>query len=80
MCLVLLNKAWPDIPKIDQFKPILFLSPLFKLTERRIQWQLSLYMTQCLDRNQTGFITRIGTNVNLLLLVERLRNTIKREG
>jgi hypothetical protein len=49
--LVPLNKAWPDIPKADQFRPIVVLSPLFKLLERRFQRQLSRYMTNDLDRN-----------------------------
>lgn len=35
--LVPLNKAWPDIPAVDQFRPIVVLSPLYKFLERRFE-------------------------------------------
>jgi hypothetical protein len=37
-------------------------------------------MTQHFDSNQTGFVAGIGNSLNLLMLVERLLNIMKREG
>ena len=78
--LIPLNKVWPDIPNEDQFRPIVVLSPLYKWLERRFLWKLSRYMTDKLDCNQTGFVTGMGISVNILLLIERLRNTMKHAG
>lgn len=78
--LVPLNKAWPEIPCEDQFRPIVVLSPLYKFLERRFQWKLQRYMKDSLDPHQTGFVSGMGTSVNLLLLTERLRNARKRDG
>lgn len=37
-------------------------------------------MKNGLEPNQTGFVSGIGTSVNILLSTERLRNTKKRSG
>ena len=71
---------WPDIPKGDQFRPIVVLSPMFKWLERRFILKLQRYLTRHLDRNQTGFVAGMGTHVNILLLVERLRAMKKKQG
>ena len=55
--LVPLNKAWPDIPKEDQFRPIVVLSPMFKWLERRFQYKLSRYLSDHLDPHQTGVVS-----------------------
>ena len=78
--LIPLNKVWPDIPEEDQFRPIVVLSPVFKWLERRFLPKLSHYLTNQLDRNQTGFVAGMGTHVNILLLTERLRSTKQRAG
>jgi hypothetical protein len=49
------------------------LSPIFKWLERRFILKLQSYLTNNLDRNQTGFVAGMGTHVNILLLVEKLR-------
>ena len=33
-----------------------------------------------MDRNQTGFVPGMGTHVNLMLLIDKLRRTRQREG
>jgi hypothetical protein len=48
--------------------------------ERCFEWPLRQYLTQRLDRNQTGFVKGMGTSVNILLLTERLRNCKRRDG
>jgi hypothetical protein len=78
--LIPLNKVWPDIPKEDQFRPIVVLSPIFKWLERRFLPKLQNYLTTRLDRNQTGFVAGMGTSVNILLLAQKLRSTFKRQG
>lgn len=78
--LIPLNKVWPDIPREEQFRPIVVLSPLFKWLELRFLPKLSSYLTNELDSNQTGFVRGMGTSVNLRLLIERLRSSKKKNG
>jgi hypothetical protein len=42
--------------------------------------KLQSYLTNSLDRNQTGFAVDIKTDAKILLLVEKLRNSKKRQG
>ncbi len=67
--LIPLNKVWPRIPRGDQFRPICVLSPAYKWLELRFLPRLRDYMSHGLDRNQTGFVPRMGTAVNLKLLL-----------
>jgi hypothetical protein len=78
--LIPLNKVWPDIPREDQFRPIVVLSPMYKWLELRFAPRLMRYLTDSLDRNQTGFVRGMGTHVNLRLLVEKLRTSRRRDG
>jgi hypothetical protein len=59
---------------------ILMLSPIFKWLERRFILKLQSYLTNNLERNETGFVVDIKTYVNILLLVEKLRNSKKMQG
>jgi hypothetical protein len=59
--LIPLNKVWPDIPKPDEFRPIVVLSPLFKCLELRFLPKLRNYAVNKLDRNQIGFVPNLGT-------------------
>ncbi len=68
--LVPLNKVWPDIPKADQFRPIVIESPLYKFVELRFYYKLRQYLKRGLDRNQTGFVPGMGTSVNIQVLIE----------
>lgn len=49
--LVPLNKVYPNIPKKDQFRPIIVLSPLYKWIELRFLEKLNNYLINNLDRN-----------------------------
>ena len=33
--IILLNKVWPNIPKPEEFRPIIILSPIYKYIELR---------------------------------------------
>lgn len=77
--LVPLNKQWPEIPSKEQFRPIVILSPLFKWLELRFVWKLSEYPMKRLDIHYTEFVRGMGTHVNLLLLIKKLRSTRKKE-
>ena len=54
-----INKVWPQIPKNDEFRPIVVLSPLFKFLELRFLSKLNLYFDLKLDRNQIGFVKKM---------------------
>ena len=56
------------------------LSPIFKWLERRFLPKLQNYLSTRLDPNQTGFVPGMGTSVNILLLINRLRSIRKRQG
>ena len=70
---------WPDIFLKDQFRPIIVLSQIFRWLERLFILKLQSYLTNNLDRNQTGFVPGMGTHVNILLLVEKLRNSERKQ-
>jgi hypothetical protein len=77
--LVPLNKVWPDIPKADQFRPIVIESSLYKFVELRFYHKLKRYLVNRLDRNQTGFVPGMGTSVNIQLLIEQLKEAKKKD-
>lgn len=78
--LIPLNKVWPDIPKEDQFRPIVVVSPVIKWLETRFLQQIKLYMFTNLDKQQTGFVNGCGTGLNIQLLLEKMRSYKKRDG
>ena len=49
--LIALNKKYPDLPKQDQFRPIVVLSPLYKFLELRLLPYLQDFALHKLDRN-----------------------------
>ena len=54
---------------------------MFKWLELRFLPQLMRYLTNTLDRNQTGFVVRgMGTHANLRLLIEKLSESRQRDG
>jgi hypothetical protein len=71
--LVPLNKVWPKTPKADEFRPIVIESPLYKFIEMRFLPSLQNYLTNIMDKNQTGFVSGCGTSVNIQLLIETIR-------
>jgi hypothetical protein len=81
ICIIPLNKVWPDIPHEDQFRLVLVLNSMhFKWLELRFLPQLACYLTDNLDRNQTGFVRGMGNNVQLRLFIEKFRTSRRRDG
>jgi hypothetical protein len=66
--------------KGDQFRPIKALSLLFKYLKFRFMPSLQTYLTERMDRNQTGSVPGLGTSVNIELLVRELRNILRKLG
>ena len=50
--LVLLNKVHPNIPKPNEMKPIIALSPILKLVESRFRDKLENYMMNYMIQSQ----------------------------
>lgn len=63
--LVPLNKVYPEVPNRKQMRPILVCSPLQKLLEARFLPKLQNYLTKSLVISQTGFVPKMGTQVNM---------------
>ena len=70
--LVPLNKVFPNVPTRKELRPIAVQSPLVKLLEARFLPKLQDYLDYKLDRSQTGFIQKMGIQVNLVRALERI--------
>ena len=70
--LVPLNKVFPDVPSRKDIRPIAVQSPLVKLLEARFLPKLQEYLNSKLDRSQTGFVQKMGIQVNLVRALERI--------
>jgi len=71
--LVPLNKVFPKIPNRKQMRPILICSPLQKLLEARFLLKLLDYLENRLTPCQTGFIPKMGIQVNLNRAIQRIK-------
>jgi len=69
--LVPLNKVHPEIPKPDEMRPIIALSPILKLLESRFREKLENYLLEQMIPSQVGFVRYCGTHVNIVRLVNR---------
>lgn len=76
--LVPLNKVFPEIGTRKQLRPIAIQSQIVKLLEARFLPKLQEYLNNKLDRAQTGFIQRMGIQVNLTRALERISLRTKR--
>ena len=54
--LVALNKKHPEVPRVDQFRPIIITSLLVKMLEARLVEPLRNYMSKELNVSQVGFV------------------------
>ena len=63
--LIPLNKKWPNIPDVKEFRPIIVLSAMFKFLEMRFLPKLENYMITRMDRRQSGFLPHLGTQINI---------------
>jgi len=70
--LIPLNKVFPKVPTRKELRPIAVQSPIVKILEARFLPKLQHYLNKKLDRSQTGFIQRMGIQVNLVRAMERI--------
>jgi hypothetical protein len=75
--VVPLNKVHPQIPKKGEFRPIIVQSPIIKLLEMRFYDKLMEYCKGGIVKSQTGFVAGCGTDLNLVRIVERIKETRK---
>jgi len=68
--LIPLNKAHPNVPKVNQMRPIVATSCLFKLLELRFNEELNQLFLQLpsLASSQVGFLKGMTTHVNMTRL------------
>ena len=71
--LIPLNKKHPDVPKPEDFRPIVVMSPLVKLLEARLLNKLQKVLEEDLHRSQTGFVPGLDIYVNLHRAVQRIQ-------
>jgi len=78
--LIPLNKKFPEIPKPDEFRPIIVMSPLVKLLEARLLETLQNYLTTSLHRSQTGFVPGLDIFVNIHRAIKQIRKRVDSKG
>jgi len=71
--LIPLNKKHPDVPKAEEFRPIVVMSPLVKLLEARLLEKLQWYTSTKLQRSQTGFVPGMDIFVNIHRALDQIR-------
>ena len=72
-----LNKVFPDIPERTEMRPIVIGSPVQKLLESRFLPKLNDYLVNKLTPSQTGFIPRMGIQVNLVRALYWIKENMK---
>ena len=77
--LIPLNKKFPDVPKPEDFRPIVVMSPLIKLLEARILDKLQDYLIRKLHRSQIGFVPGFDVSVNIYRALNRLNLRIRQK-
>ena len=77
--LIPLNKKFPNCPKIGDIRPIVVTSQLIKFMELRFADKLRKYMIDQLNRPQTGFVPGMGTEVNIVRLLNVLKEKMKQK-
>ena len=75
--LVALNKVHPNIPKANEFRPIIVMSPLIKFMEARLIPKLSDYTQNRMLPSQTGFVKGFGCEVNIKRLITRGKEVLR---
>ena len=71
--LVALNKVHPNIPKQDEFRPIIILSLIIKIMECRWLPKLQEYVITKLCPSQTGFVPGQGVFTNIFRAIKRIK-------
>ena len=63
--LIPINKIEPELPSIDDYRPIVALSPMAKFLEARFALKLQAFVKDHCCSGQTGFLRGCGTFINL---------------
>ncbi len=71
--LIALNKKHPEIPRRDQFRPIVISGLIVKILEGRLVKPLRNYMSKRLHVSQTGFVPGSSVFVNIDRLFEYVK-------
>ena len=69
--LVPLDKSHLNIPKPDEMRHIIALSPILKLVESRFRDKIENYMTNQMMQSQIEFVRNCSTHVNVVRLIKR---------
>ena len=69
--LIQINKSPSEIPHIDKIRPITVLSPLRRALELTLKQKLIRIIKNNINKEQTGFIPQLSTDINLFRLVEK---------
>ena len=64
--LIVFNKDPFQKPNISNLRPISAISPIRRALETPLKNALELITKKTLDKSQTGFVSKLGTEVNLL--------------
>lgn len=70
--LIPINKKFPKISSPEDIRPIIVLSPLYKLLEARLLPKLRKYMINKLARSQVGFVPNMDITVNIQRALKRI--------
>ena len=70
--LIMLNKNGENTGNINAIRPISIYGPIFKLLEKSIYEDLYKNIVPKLNKNQTGFVGILGTEVNIVKLRENV--------
>ena len=76
--LIPLNKKYPNIPKPEEFRPIVVMSPLTKLLEARLLPRLQLYLMMKLQRSQIGFVPGMDIHVNIHRALKQIHSRLSK--
>ena len=71
--LIPLNKKHPDVPTPQEIRPIIVMSPLYKLLEARLLPKLRNYLISKLARSQIGFVSSMDVSVNIQRALEQVK-------
>lgn len=77
--LIALNKVHPNIPKKEEFRPIIILSQIVKIMECRWLPKLQEYCVKSLCPSQTGFVPGQGVFTNIYRTMEKIKEITKRK-
>ena len=79
--LFCLNKVASEPGKLDNIRPIAIFGPLFKIMEKCILEHLMNFINRnkILSKKQTGFIPKLGCEVNLARLRQRVHDVLEED-